>query len=537
MQGRRSQEVVREIPEEVRQFEPGVPVVLDRATFMKSLQTARRGSSPGPGGWTYEHLKIMLEDTDIFDMLFEAASSFAQARIPEEVKAPLMSARLTALAKEDGGVRGIATGSTLRRLVARTLARQFAEEFEEECAPFQYALSTRAGTDCVGHMLRAATDHDHRGTILKVDGIGAYDHILRSAMWMRLVQMPRARSLAPFVKMSYVAPSTYSWFDDEGQRHTVTQAEGGEQGDPLMPLLFSIGIQGALEDVADAMRPDEQICAFLDDVYIVCQPERVRVLYDRLAESLIRVAGTHLREGKTRVWNASGTVPGNVVELGPDVWQPRGITVLGTHPSVQLITRRKRLKGGWQHTIRTLPPARAEGYAHAHDEGIWSTARRILADLPGSEAERDRARLLASLPMRMGGLGLRSAVRCSRAAYWASWADALPMIHKRNPAVADMVELAMVDNVFPEEGCLSELARATDHLDREGSLSDQVGRNSAGAGGLPRVHRRNQVSGNTAGSVGLLPLQTNTSGRSPCCQARLPPTGRTFDPTLGATQV
>ena len=47
---------------------------------------------------------------------------------------------LTPLAKPDGGVRGIATGSSLRRLVARILARQFMKEFESECAPFQYAL-------------------------------------------------------------------------------------------------------------------------------------------------------------------------------------------------------------------------------------------------------------------------------------------------------------------------------------------------------------------------------------------------------------
>ena len=53
----------------------------------------------------------MLEDTDILDMFFEAASSFAQA-LPEEVNAPLMSARLTALAKEDGGEGGLATEST-----------------------------------------------------------------------------------------------------------------------------------------------------------------------------------------------------------------------------------------------------------------------------------------------------------------------------------------------------------------------------------------------------------------------------------------
>ena len=31
------------------------------------------------------------------------------------------------------------------------------QEFESECAPFQYALSIRAGIDCVGHFLRAAT--------------------------------------------------------------------------------------------------------------------------------------------------------------------------------------------------------------------------------------------------------------------------------------------------------------------------------------------------------------------------------------------
>ena len=68
-----------------------------------------------------------------------------------------MGARLTALTKPNGGVRGIATGCTVRRLVARTLVKQFMKVFEAECAPFQYALSTRAGTDCVGHLLRVAT--------------------------------------------------------------------------------------------------------------------------------------------------------------------------------------------------------------------------------------------------------------------------------------------------------------------------------------------------------------------------------------------
>ena len=69
--------------------------------------------------------------------------------------------------------------------MARTLAKQFAQHFEKECTPFQCALSTRAGTDCVGHMLHATTDADPAVTILSVDGIGAHDHIFRSAMLER----------------------------------------------------------------------------------------------------------------------------------------------------------------------------------------------------------------------------------------------------------------------------------------------------------------------------------------------------------------
>ena len=85
----------------------------------------------------------------------------------------------TVLQKPDGGVRGIATGTSFRRLVAKTLARQFGKAVEAVCVPYQFALSTRAGTDCVGHAIRAL-DADPQCTVLSIDGVGAYDHVLRS---------------------------------------------------------------------------------------------------------------------------------------------------------------------------------------------------------------------------------------------------------------------------------------------------------------------------------------------------------------------
>ena len=70
----------------------------------------------------------------------------------------------------------------------------------------------------------------------------------------------------------------------------------------------------------------------------------------------------------------------------------------------------------------------------AHDEGIWNTAKVLLDVHPEGETQQ-----LATLPMRMGGLGLRSAVRCAPAAFWASWADVLDMISERIPDVANDV--------------------------------------------------------------------------------------------------
>ena len=63
----------------------------------------------------------------------------------------------------------------------------------------------------------------------------------------------------------------------------------------------------------------------------------------------------------------------------------------------------------------------------------------LLEKAPLAERRDTHAEKVATLPQRLGGLGLRSAVRTSAAAYWASWADTLPMIQQRCPALAAKV--------------------------------------------------------------------------------------------------
>ena len=402
---------------------------------------------------------------------------------------------MTALEKRDGGVRGIATGTSFRRLVANLLARQFSEQVEQACAPFQFALSTRAGTDCVGHAIRVATELNTRLTVLSIDGVGAFDHVLRAAMLSKVAEVPSLRELLPFVKAAYARPSSYVWVDEEFVRHTIEQHEGGEQGDPLMPLLFSLGIHDALDEIQQQLEPGESLFAFLDDTYVLCSPERTRVLYNLLNTTLQERAGIRLHTGKTRMWNFAGERPVDIEDLGPDVWNPEGIKILGTpvgHPEFvstfveqRLVEERKLwdaipsvpdLQCAWQlllqcagprchHLLRTVPPSQSFRYAQGHDAGMQRAMEVLLGSLPGDDAQVEMARHITTLPLRMGGLGLRSALRMAPAAFWASWADALPMLQQRLPELTRQVLHVLEGPAF---GCLGELQEATERLDRCG---------------------------------------------------------------------
>ena len=153
-------------------------------------------------------LKVCLDDAETSLLLFRAAEDLARAQAPDCITRAFMCATMTALQKQDGGVRGIATSTSFRRLVAKTLARQFGKAVEAVCAPYQFALSTRAGTDCVGHAIRAFTDADPQCTVLSIDGV-VHDHVLRNSFLQKLHSVPSLQGLLPFVRSVYARPTTY----------------------------------------------------------------------------------------------------------------------------------------------------------------------------------------------------------------------------------------------------------------------------------------------------------------------------------------
>ena len=80
---------------------------------------------------------------------------------------------------------------------------------EQATSPFQHALSTKSGGECIAHSLQALTG----ATVLSIDGIGVFDLISRGAMLDGLRSVAGGDSVLPFVVQFYGNPSS----DDDGE--------------------------------------------------------------------------------------------------------------------------------------------------------------------------------------------------------------------------------------------------------------------------------------------------------------------------------
>ena len=128
---------LHDVPADLLNFQPDAPAVLNDAAVAQALRTARRGTAAGLSGATCEHYKLLLDDAEALELFTHAANLLVAAHVPTSVAVALGLSRLTALRKPGGGVRGIATGDTFRRLVSRSLARMFADTFDEATRPYQ----------------------------------------------------------------------------------------------------------------------------------------------------------------------------------------------------------------------------------------------------------------------------------------------------------------------------------------------------------------------------------------------------------------
>ena len=220
---------------------------------------------------TTEHLRPLLDQSRDSHNLFVMAERMARAEAPPSVNDAIRLGRLTALQKPRGAVRGIVAGDILRWLVSHTMSQQLSKAVGSGNGAFPV---------CDDHKSR---NRMHCPRFASSDGSGSSVH-LDFYRWNRGIRPHfsgrnvgcikgscrscRGSQALPFVRLFYGQPSQYLWADDTGTVHHADQGEGGEQGDALMPLLFSLGQHRALQAVQRQLAEGERLFVFHDSVYV-----------------------------------------------------------------------------------------------------------------------------------------------------------------------------------------------------------------------------------------------------------------------------
>ena len=152
--------------------------------------------------------------------------------------------------------------------------------------------------------------------------------MLRSAMMVKLHSVPGLRGLLPFVRTTYVRPPSYVWEDGDGVKHQIHQAEGGEQGDPLMPLCNPrcVGERAVSSEA-------KGVCFRLSG-------RCIRSIFSRPFACSLQLAGRAVvgscrcslahQQDTCMEQSCRTPPPPDMDDLGNEVWNPDGIKIFGT---------------------------------------------------------------------------------------------------------------------------------------------------------------------------------------------------------------
>jgi hypothetical protein len=436
-------------------------LVIPEILVKRMVNTFPAGSSPGPMGLRGEHLRCCLR-SHLQKNFLETLTRFVNALIAGNIN-PLLSpylagANLCALEKKGGGIRPLACGNALRRLVSKSICSSTSEKILKVLQPHQVGVSVPGGAEIIIHeafkiretFLSSEEYADHG--FLKIDFENAFNRVSRQAIYEELVE--HFPELVPYFNWCYANPSSLYFGNFK-----VSSEVGVQQGDPVGPFFFSLVLRKLILKIENQFPLLKLNRWYLDDGNLAGDFKSLSLILD-LIDVEGPALGLFLNRSKCQIYGFRSPPPPSLfpnLEIGEsDNFDTLGCPI-GTPEHCRQFVEGKLQKvyeifkslgklnnaqiaytllrsccsfGKIVFFLRTVPSFMLSPTCIDFDEKVLTCFEDIL-----SIALDDSSMTQATLPLSKGGIGLRSARTHASACYIASTSSAKS--HSALPIVAD----------------------------------------------------------------------------------------------------
>jgi len=421
---------------------------LTESQVLKAIQSFPGGSAGGSDLLLPQHLKDLTSKVSgepgaqLTTTITRFSNKMLRGEIPEEITPFLYGASLIAFSKHGGGIRPIAIGNTLRRLTAKAAAFAVKEVVRPKLYPSQLGVAVAGGSEAIVHTARSYC-HSNMNSVdpilfLKIDFENAFNRVRRDKL-LRVVRKDLG-ILYPFIYQCYFSPS-HLFFNNS----SILSSEGVQQGDPLGPMCFSLAIQSLISRLNSELN-----MWYLDDGTIAGKPESVCADFEAIIASEASL-GLRVNPSKCE-FSVMSSDPERADALrnafsaqfeGVKFVPPKELSLLGTplfkealepevgsrllsfqstcsrlesldHHDALFLLRNVFYIPKLLYLFRTAP-----SFSIPTLKEFDSTMKTCLETITNCHLD-DQAFCQASLPVKFGGLGIRSAVDLSLPAFIAS---------------------------------------------------------------------------------------------------------------------
>ncbi|KAL0224410.1 hypothetical protein P9112_003800 [Eukaryota sp. TZLM1-RC] len=238
-----------------------------------------KGKAAGPSGISFDLLKTACKNAP--EIVEDLASYFQNLMCLNYVPPPeLTAARLVALVKpgkgdKPDGVRPIAIGESLTRLLSSLIFNRISSKARDYLKPFQFGIKTVEGASVASMTSDVFFNSQHHQYIFNLDFKNAFNSVKRDCIFdVLLHDFPE---LSAYFYLFYGKKSDLVY-----DSFTLESSSGVKQGDPLGPLLFCLAIHNIIKMTQQDF-PDLRIVAYMDDISIIGSFESISRVSEDIA--------------------------------------------------------------------------------------------------------------------------------------------------------------------------------------------------------------------------------------------------------------